>query len=540
LTQFLDIFGFLSVLIRGATLSLGAIAVGGVIFVFMAGRDFTMPASGKRLLTISAFCLAAAQAFYVFANSAILSATTNLRLSELAGASYFLWGCASACAAIALGLLSAMNLPRAKVWGLVCSAVILSATVATSHAAARLDDQAILIAATAGHQLAAAAWIGGLPYLLLTLRQRSDSPPEAIALCKRFSNLAVASVLLLFTAGVTLSVFYIGDPSGIYGTTYGIMVGAKVVLFALILVLGGINFRLIRNHGQSGAVWLGRLRRIGEAEIGIGVTVLLAAASLTSQPPASDLTNNRVDLPTIVQRMSPAVPRMHTPPLSTLSPSTRERWKREHPPNSSGAQAYVPGENQYVPPTEGDILWSEYNHHWAGLIVLVMGILAVLARFRWFAWAKHWPIAFIGLAVFLLLRADPENWPLGPSGFWESFTSSDVTQHRLFVLLILLFAGFEWCVQTGRLAASKAALVFPGVCALGGALLLTHTHALSNLKEESLAELSHVPLALLAVTAGWARWLDLRFPGPGRKAAAGVWPVCFALIGVVLLLYREA
>jgi len=166
--------------------------------------------------------------------------------------------------------------------------------------------------------------------------------------------------------------------------------------------------------------------------------------------------------------------------------------------------------------------------------------LAVLARFRWFAWAKHWPIAFIGLAAFLLLRADPENWPLGPSGFWESFTSADVTQHRLFVLLILLFAGFEWCVQTGRLSASKAALVFPGVCALGGALLLTHTHALSNLKEELLAELSHIPLALLAVTAGWARWLDLRFPGPGRKIAARVWPVCFALIGVVLLLYREA
>ncbi|HEY7305262.1 MAG TPA: CopD family protein [Bryobacteraceae bacterium] len=540
MAQFLDLFGFLSVLIRGATLSLGAVSVGGVIFALIGGPNFTLPASGRRLLWISAFLLAATQAFYVFSNSAILSATTTLHLTELAGASYFLWGCASACAAVALGILSAINASQPKAWELACSVVILSATVATSHAAARMDHQIILIAATAGHQLAASAWIGGLPYLLLTLRNRGGSPSEAIALCKRFSNLALVSVSLLFAAGITLSIFYIGDPSALYGTTYGIMVCAKTLLFALILCLGAINFRLIRSHDQSGVNWLRRLGRIGEAEIGIGITVLLAAASLTSQPPAIDLTNNRVDLSTVIQRMSPEVPSMHTPPLSTLSPSTRERWKREHPPSSSGTQAYVPGENPYVPPTEGDILWSEYNHHWAGLVVLVMGILAVLARYKRFSWARHWPLAFIGLAVFLLLRADPENWPLGPSGFWESFTSSDVAQHRLFVLLILLFAAFEWCVQTGRLAASKAALVFPAVCAVGGALLLTHTHALSNLKEESLTELSHVPLALLAVTAGWARWLDLRFPGPGRKAAARVWPVCFALIGVVLLLYREA
>jgi putative copper resistance protein D len=107
-------------------------------------------------------------------------------------------------------------------------------------------------------------------------------------------------------------------------------------------------------------------------------------------------------------------------------------------------------------------------------------------------------------------------------------------------LLIVVFAVFEWGVQTGRLTSSKAALVFPGICALGGALLLTHTHAVTNLQEESLTELSHLPLALFAVTAGWARWLDLRLPGPARIMAARTWPVSFLLIGVVLLLYREA
>ncbi len=100
---------------------------------------------------------------------------------------------------------------------------------------------------------------------------------------------------------------------------------------------------------------------------------------------------------------------------------------------------------------------------------------------------------FLGLAVFILLRADPENWPLGPNGFWESFRVAEVAQHRFYALLIVFFAAFEWSVQTGRIKARWPALVFPLLCALGGALLMTHTHSLGNIKEELLAEMSHTP-----------------------------------------------
>jgi copper resistance protein D len=533
LAQFLDLFGFLSVVLRAATLSLGAIALGGVIFAFVGRGRFALPLSARRLLRISALSVAATQVFYVAANSTILCGTTDLRISELTGASYFFWGCVSASAAVILGILSTNRASRIGVRELTCALGILSSAVATSHAAARLDHRTILIIATAAHQLAAAAWIGGLPYLLLTLR-KCISPADAVTVCKRFSGLAIVSVALLFSAGLALSKFYIGNAAALYGTTYGIMVAAKTLLFGMLLTLGALNFRLIRSHGQD-SYWLKALSRISEAEIGIGMTVVFAAASLTSQPPAIDLTDNRVDLSTIAQRFSPKLPRMKTPPLSTLSPVTREIWKEEH---ASDPQAYIPNQEQYVPPTEGDIAWSEYNHHWAGLVVLMIGVLALLSR--QFAWARHWPVAFLGLAAFLLLRADPENWPLGPSGFWESFTSADVTQHRVFVLLIVFFAAFEWGVQTRRLGGHTNALVFPAVCAVGGALLLTHTHALTNLREESLTELSHIPLALLAVTAGWTRWLDLRFPGPERRMVGNIWPLCFALIGIVLLLYREA
>ena len=91
-----------------------------------------------------------------------------------------------------------------------------------------------------------------------------------------------------------------------------------------------------------------------------------------------------------------------------------------------------------------------------------------------------------------------------------------------------------------HLAASRAGLVFPLVCAVGGALLLTHSHSLGNVKEEFLAELSHIPLALFAVMAGWSRWLEIRLPLHPTRVLPWIWPTCFTLIGAVLLLYREA
>jgi putative copper resistance protein D len=128
-----------------------------------------------------------------------------------------------------------------------------------------------------------------------------------------------------------------------------------------------------------------------------------------------------------------------------------------------------------------------------------------------------------------------------PRGFCESFQVAEVAQHRMFVLLIVLFAAFEWAVQTGRVPLERAGLVFPLVCATGGALLLTHSHSLGNVKDEYFAELSHIPLAILAVLAGWSRWLEIRLPSPGRRhLVSWIWPACLVLIGGVLISYHES
>ncbi|MFL6415754.1 MAG: copper resistance protein, partial [Bryobacteraceae bacterium] len=66
-----------------------------------------------------------------------------------------------------------------------------------------------------------------------------------------------------------------------------------------------------------------------------------------------------------------------------------------------------------------------------------------------------------------------------------------------------------------------------------------HSHSVQNIKEEFLAELSHLPLAILAVVAGWSRWLEIRLPQHRMRAFAWVWPVCLVMIGAILLNYRE-
>jgi len=182
---------------------------------------------------------------------------------------------------------------------------------------------------------------------------------------------------------------------------------------------------------------------------------------------------------------------------------------------------------------------SESNHHWMGIVVLAMGLLALLARTGKAPWAEYWPLLLICIAIFIFLRADTESWPVGPQGFWACWLKPEVFQHRVAALVCIGFAFFELRVRKKEHANSSMALVFPLMCALGGALLLTHSHPVTSVKDNLLIELSHVPMGVFAVFAGWARWLEIRLPSKDRAIPAWIWPVCFILIGAGLLNYRE-
>jgi len=546
--QLVDVFGYLSVVLRGFTLAFESLVIGGVAFSLFvnaqpAGSSDSDLAdirrSQRKLLRISAVSLALSQVILLFLDSTVLMGTTDMGLSDLAGASYFVAGSVIFVSGLMIAVLSRTRSNGGIIVMSLLCVVILGASVSTTHAVARLDNRAGLTLLTGLHQVGAAMWIGGLPYLLVSLR---EAPGETVARlwCRRFSRLAMSAVGLLVGAGILMSILYIDSINAIYGTAYGVMVMSKVALFLIAVGIGALNFSVIRGARTDASSLTTQVRRFTEAEIGIGFTVILAAAALTSQPPAVDMQFARVSASEIVERMSPRVPRLNSPSATELSTPALQSQLNTSAADFAPPPSFVPGQTAFRPSKPADLAWSEYNHHWAGLIVMLMGLLALASRSGGAAWMRNWPLLFGVLAVFLFLRADPESWPLGLNGFWISFADSEVLQHRIFIVLIIMFAVYEWRVQNGAPVRGGVRYVFPLVCALGGALLLTHSHSLGNIKEELLAELSHVPLAILGVVAGWSRWLELRLPSKDARIPSLIWPVCFVLVGVFLVNYRES
>jgi copper resistance protein D len=545
MAELLGVFGFLVVLLRAAILCCQTVAIGGVFFLTVIAnkaelRSGELLASCWKLLRRSALALALAQLFFVISNSLVLTASTDISFGDVLGAN-FVWAGMLAIAAGVVVFFWPASL-RKNVWLVWLPALgMLAASVMTSHSASRMEDRGMLVSLTALHYLATATWIGGLAYLLSAAK--AETGEARVALIRNFSRCAQLSVGVLFLAGLGMSWVYVGTASAIWGTAYGVMLGAKISLFVALLVLGAANFYIVKGMAtDKTGTGAKSLHCFGEAEIGIGLSIILAAASMTSQPPSMDLVQDRVSMHEIGERFGPRMPRFSSPDVKEISESTNEIIKRAEAAGKPLPAAFVPGQSGIGVNTPADIAWSEYNHNCSGLVVFLMGLLALLSRSKYFSWAKIWPLAFLLLAVFLFFRADPENWPMGPNGFWESFAVTDVLQHRAAVVLIIIFAIFQYRVETGRVKSMAAALVFPAVCAVGGVVLLTHTHALSNVKEELLAELSHTPLAVFGIIAGWSRWLELRLPeeNGARKYLAWVWPVCFILVGLILMDYHEA
>src|SRR6266436_1689471 len=428
MARLLQVFGFLSVLFRGATLTFQSLAVGGIVFLIVVVRSAKEGSGDLRLACLrwirrSALALAVMQISYVIANSLILRESAEMSLRDVLGANFVLAGVIGVVAAFTVVALASPTRAASYNSLLLPAAAIIASSVMTSHAMARLDYRAPLVAFTALHQTATAAWLGGLPYLLIAIR-RAPSPDLARQLSARFSKLALVSVAVLASAGLVLSLAYVGSFKAVYGTSYGAMVATKALLFGLLLFLGGLNFHLVR-RGPASSI-LASLKRFGEAEIGIGITVILTAASLTSLPPAADLTHDHVSGTEIFARMAPRPPRFSSPAMQELPEDVYAAQKKAFEEGSVSTESFVPGQAGTRPNTPAEKAWSEYNHHWAGVIVLAIGILALLAQAAQVSWARHWPLIFLGLAVFLFLRSDPEVWPLGPTGFWITLADPEV------------------------------------------------------------------------------------------------------------------
>ena len=183
-------------------------------------------------------------------------------------------------------------LRRAAAPVILCTAagLALASGAMLGHAAAIGGARgAVLLVSQAVHLLAAGAWLGSLPGLLLLLiavgRQSRASPAASAA--QRFSPLGMICVgALAITAAVNAAIMTPG-PTALVETRYGLLMVAKAAVFLALLALASLN--RFRYTPQLALNTPGAVRQLGwsvavETALGLAV-VFLAAVLATTSPP---------------------------------------------------------------------------------------------------------------------------------------------------------------------------------------------------------------------------------------------------------------
>ncbi len=129
--------------------------------------------------------------------------------------------------------------------GLLSAAVIAGLGLATfpfnSHPVT-LDQEVAGLVSSIAHRLALAAWLGGLPALILLIGAGpvpDDTRRVAAVVLRRFSRLAIAAMSVILVSGTLLTWFLVGNFPGLIGTEYGRLLILKLALLGGIFVIAG-------------------------------------------------------------------------------------------------------------------------------------------------------------------------------------------------------------------------------------------------------------------------------------------------------------
>jgi putative copper resistance protein D len=348
---------------------------------------------------------------------------------------------------------------------------------------ARDQDRLFLMSLTALHQLAVAIWLGGviqLGMLWRLIRHQPDMRLPWPALLRRFACVGGPALLGVVATGLPLAWTYIGTWQGLAGTDYGVMVFIKVVLLVGTLGLAALNFLGARDSSadeRTGYVFQ-RIPYYVEAETLLVIAILVAAVSLSMQPPAIDIVDQQVTGAEVYEAFRLKMPRLTSPSYAEAVTAFSSR--------ASTGEGVTAGVGTY---------WSDHNHNISGLFVVIMATLALASQTGWVPWARHWPLGFIVLGIFTVLRSDAEDsWPFGHLGFWEGILSSnEILLHRLGALIACTLGAIEWRARIKGKPGSQLPYVIPTPGAVGGLLLLGHSHAGYQPKGEFWSRLHIMP-----------------------------------------------
>jgi len=191
------------------------------------------------------------------------------------------------------------------------------------------------------------------------------------------------------------------------------------------------------------------------------------------------------------------------------------------------------------------VAYSEFNHHLAGLFVLLIGCaeLSEASYLPSLLWARLLlPAAMLLGSVILLVGSDHEAWPIGSLSFAQTFSGHDaeIIQHKIYGLLLFLVGTIEAFRRTRRISAGPWSALLPLFAIVGGLMLFGHSHSVHPSAQK--IAMHHALMGTMAATAGSSKLLSGWFRSPlhERSPAWGwLWAGLIVLIGMQLLVYSE-
>ena len=190
---------------------------------------------------------------------------------------------------------------------------------------------------------------------------------------------------------------------------------------------------------------------------------------------------------------------------------------------------------------------SEFNHHLAGLFVIVAGLLILseaAIRNRWPAVRYAWPFCFLLAGVFLLVFSDTELWPFGSQSWYFGLTHhTEVLQHKSFGFLLLVLGLVELRRARGQWKSAWTGLVFPAVAVIGSIMLFFHDHQAgmhgpNHMELMHRIQSQHVSFALtgfgIALSKGFSE-----APSAWKPFFERLFPALLLVLGALLLVYVE-